>query len=808
MYDVRCAMYDVRCTKRDLIRISLIIRKFDTPGMCHESSFTFVKVIQNVHGVNTYMKKYIVFLGLLMALTRLPAQSPQLTIGGSQMPLERFQIVTPNDPSAVETKAAAELQSYLEKITGLRLNITDDASKMKTCEFVIGRSMRVPASVNLSILDPDGFVIRNFGTRIVFAGGSRKGTLYAVYSFLEKYLGCRFYAPDAERIPVQKKIRLPELDHSENPAFSDREVYYTLMDDSAFLDKSRCNLMAWGNSRNWGLWVHTMFKLVPPEKYFKTHPEYFALFGGERRKTQLCLSNPEVLRIIKDTLAQMMHENPDAKYWSVSQMDTYGNCECPECSAVDKREGSPAGSYVEFVNKVAAAFPDKVISTLAYQFTRKPPLHVKPASNVNIMLCTIECDRRIPIEQDTSAGSFLSDIQGWSKIAGDILIWDYVIQFTNMIAPFPNFPVLQPNLQMFRKYGTKRIFEQGCHGTYSDSQELRAYLLSRLEWGPSLNVDSLLRDFTDGYYGKAGTFIRKYIAEMDKAVLSSSQPLWIYSSPQQETSSFLTPALVKQYNGYFDQAENAVRGDSALTARVRKARLPLRYSVIEISKKNILGPDGFLELQNGKYRQRPDLLKQLDVFAMQAKQYGVRSVTESGLSIDEYTAEALRFFKVAYTNHLAVGKKYTTLTPPSLKYNAEGPSSLTDGKRGSTNYYVLWQGWEGEDFEAVADLGKITGFNYVSAEFLQDLNSWIFYPEHIVVSVSADGKTWSEAAVFDQAVDPAKKLFISEAGKVIPLTKARYVKFNAKGLKTCPDWHIGHGGKSWIFVDELIVDKR
>jgi hypothetical protein len=53
----------------------------------------------------------------------------------------------------------------------------------------------------------------------------------------------------------------------------------------------------------------------------------------------------------------------------------------------------------------------------------------------------------------------------------------------------------------------------------------------------------------------------------------------------------------------------------------------------------------------------------------------------------------------------------------------------------------------------------------------------------------ADGKAWSEAAVSDQAVDPAKK-------------------FYARALKTCPDWHIGHGGKSWIFVDELIADKR
>jgi len=745
---------------------------------------------------------------MLMAFPVVKGQVATLSVGGMKSSLGLFRIVTPVNPNPVEIKAASELQKYLEKISGLRISITDDASKMKTCEFVIGRSQRIPESINVSAMEPDGFVIKNSGTKIILSGGSQKGTLYAVYSFLEKYLGCRFYAPDAETIPVQTEISLPALDFSGHPAFKDREVYYTVMEDPDFLDKSRCDLMAWGNSRNWGLWVHTMFRLVPPDKYFKPHPEYYAMFGGERRKTQLCLSNPDVLRITIDTLKKMMQANPDAKFWSVSQMDTFGNCECDACSEVNKREGSPSGSFLEFVNKVAAAFPDKVISTLAYQFTRKPPLHVKPAANVNIMLCTIECDRRLPIEQDTSAGSFLRDLQGWSKIAPDILIWDYVIQFTNMIAPFPNFNVLQPNLRMFKKYGTGRIFEQGCHGTYSDMQEMRAWILSRLEWNPEYNVDSIIDDFTGGYYGNAGVFIRKYVAEINQAAANTDKALWIYSSPQQETNTFLSPELLKKYNEDFDKAEQAVRGDSALLARVCKARLPLRYAVLEIAKKNILGPDGFLEQKDGSYQLRPEIRDQLEIFTIQAKQYRVKSVTEGGLSVDDYATEARRFFSVAFTNHLGVGKSYTTLTPPAARYSADGQGSLTDGKRGSTNYYVLWQGWEGEDFEAVADLGKTTTFNYVSAEFLQDLNSWIFYPEHIAISVSADGKAWSETAVFDQAVDPAKKLFIREAGKKIDLTQARYVKFYARALKTCPDWHIGHGGKSWIFVDELIVDKR
>jgi hypothetical protein len=223
-----------------------------------------------------------------------------------------------------------------------------------------------------------------------------------------------------------------------------------------------------------------MFSLVPPDQYFNDHPEYYALMAGKRSKTQLCLTNPDDLKIVIEELGKRMREKPQAKYWSVSQMDTYGYCECDQCKAINEREGSPSGSLIEFVNKVAQAFPDKIISTLAYQYSRSAPKFVKPASNVNIMLCTIECDRNRPLEADTAPGSFLHDLQNWSKIANDILVWDYVIQFTNMIAPFPNFPVLQPNIRLFKKYGVTSVFEQGCHGTYSEFQELRQYMLAKL----------------------------------------------------------------------------------------------------------------------------------------------------------------------------------------------------------------------------------------------------------------------------------------------------------------------------------------
>ncbi len=116
---------------------------------------------------------------------------------------------------------------------------------------------------------------------------------------------------------------------------------------------------------------------------------------------------------------------------------------------------------IAFVNRVAGEFPDKVISTLAYQYTRSAPKNIKPAPNVNIMLCSIECNRSKPIATDPSSASFRKDVEDWGRLTDNIIMWDYVVQFRNLVSPFPNLRVLQPNIQYFAKNNIRMMFQQG-----------------------------------------------------------------------------------------------------------------------------------------------------------------------------------------------------------------------------------------------------------------------------------------------------------------------------------------------------------
>jgi hypothetical protein len=754
------------------------------------------------------MKIFLIFFSFI-AFNYTYCQEGDILIGKQKNPISIFRIVIPVPPNEKELKAARELQKYIESATGNRIEIITDDIRKTPVEIVIGKCAGRDLFFDPEKLEPDEFALRTNGPNLYISGGSHKGLIYGVYHLLEKYAGCRFYAPGAEDVTKTDEIRLISLNYKEKPAFRSREVYYAGMADPDFADKMRCDRNAWKGAEDWGMWVHTMFSLVPPEKYFDTHPEYYALMAGKRGKTQLCLTNPDVLKITIEELGKKMKEKPGAKYWSVSQMDTYGSCECKACKAIDKREGSPSGTMIEFVNKVAAAFPDKVISTLAYQYTRSAPKKIKPASNVNIMLCTIECDRNRPIDSDTSKGSFYADLRDWSKISNDILVWDYVIQFTNMIAPFPNLHVLQSNIRLFRKFNAQGVFEQGCHGTYSENQELRQYILAKLLWNPDLNLDSLMNDFYRGYFGNAAGWIKKYISEMEKAQVASGMPLWIYGSPAQETASFLKPDLMKQYDQFFNEAEYSVTLDPDRLPRVRKARLPLRYAKIEIARKNITGPDGFLENIDGNWIVRKSFTEELNTFVDQANLYDVKTIHERGLSPGQYKDDVLSSIKNAYNVHLALNKPYTLTNSPGLKYPADGTGSLTDGKRGFENYHILWQGFEGKDFEMTIDLGETEEINYVGAEFLQDITSWIFMPQFVTFSGSDDGKNFRELAKVENTISPeGKTATIRLFDQSIPSVKTRYIKVFAKSVLTCPEWHIGHGGKAWVFVDEVLVDKK
>ncbi|MDD4646398.1 MAG: DUF4838 domain-containing protein, partial [Bacteroidales bacterium] len=410
----------------------------------------------------------------------------------------------------------------------------------------------------------------------------------------------------------------------DQPVNEYRNVYGRFTEDENYRDWQKIDIVQ--DQFAEGYYVHTMNMLLPPAEHFKKHPEYFALINGKRMADQPCFSNPEVLKITLKKLETDMALQPDKKLWSVSQNDNFTYCQCNACKKIIAEEGSPAGPVIRFVNEVASHFPDKTISTLAYQYSRTAPKITKPAGNVQIMLCTIELNRSQPIAEDPRSVSFLKDLEDWGKIAKHLYLWDYTVNFSHHVTPFPNIQVLQPNIQFFVRNNVFSHFQQSNCDTGHEFSELKSYLISRLLWNPDINADSVITDFMNGYYGAAAPFVRMYLDTLQGEVLKTKEFLNIFGHPTVHEKTFLSEDNLAKYFAYFDLALKAVKDQPDYLLHVRTARLPIEYATMEIAKSHT----------DYKSIPRERMVYLLEDFHKTCVDAGVRTLHEVGPSPEEY----------------------------------------------------------------------------------------------------------------------------------------------------------------------------
>jgi len=724
----------------------------------------------------------LIFLLLISSYVTIEAQICLVHNGETDSKIVLF------DNNQINQTAASILQMFIYKITSCNLSIVSDLSVFNKGDILIG-------GPSVSGITEDGFHIstRDGVLRIT---GMNKGVVYGVVTLLEKYLGVDYWGENEYSLTHLKTISLPLIDFTENPSFRYRQTQcYAVHSDTIY---------KWWNRLEEpyeifvnGYWVHTFDKLLPSSQYGKDHPEYYSFFNGKRHPgnaSQLCLSNPDVLEIVTQRIDSIFKENPKKKIISVSQNDgNYTFCKCDECRAIDEREGSPAGSLITFLNKLASRFSDKEFSTLAYLYSMTPPKFIKPLPNVNIMLCSIDCDREVSLVENVSGQEFVKALKGWADITDNIFVWDYGINFDNYLSPFPNFHILQDNMRLFKENHVSMLFSQigGIKG--GDFAELRAYLVSKLMWNVEVNVDSLMQHFLYGYYGKAAPYLYQYIKIMEGALIGSNQRLWIYDSPVSHKYGMLKPELIKRYNLLFDKAEKAVFSDSIFLKRVQRTRLSLQYSELEI-------------IRTKKEKDLGVISKKLDLFEQRVRKFNVSTLNERGNSPDEYCKLYRERYMLSESNNIAQGAKVMYLIPPADKYQKVGESALTDGLFGGFTFVESWVGWEGTDGAFVVDLGETKEVHSVETDFLQQIGAWILFPKKVIYSYSKDGKHYQQwgGHFLQEDKSNAVKFLKIKTESVSPI-QARYIKIEIIGTKECPSWHYGVGYPSWFFIDEVII---
>ncbi len=508
--------------------------------------------------------------------------------------LHAYEIVAPEVPTPAEATAVRELRHYLEKVVDGDLYV-DGVPAV----FFVGDTARArEAGLEPERFEDEAWQIRSIGSDVFLVGGGRRGALYAAAHFLEDVLGIHWWDSFEEYVPAAAEIRLEALDLRGKPYFRQRNIYRcwgNLIPDRgrwAALNRVNCDgdqpiSPEYGGMVTSGppYFVHTAGLYFPAAEYFDSHPEYFAWNDGKRAATQLCLSNPEVERLAWEKLQGYIAEGeqnaaaagqPPPLIYDFSANDGFGACHCPECAEKIARYGSEIAPYLEFVNalgrKLTEYRPGLYVSTLAYLFTEAPPAGLRAEANVIVRLCDTKTNLALPLT-DPGNREFLHNLEAWARIADNLGIWDYSINYAMHPLPFAYELTLGENLRAFAANNVRFVFFEHEVPESADMHTMTCWLEAKLAENPDADAAALIRQFTDLYYGAAAPEIREYRQLLLDSVRETGAGIGWFTPAYQ--AGHLNLDTVTAAEALFDRAEEKTAGDPVLLRRVRRARMNL-----------------------------------------------------------------------------------------------------------------------------------------------------------------------------------------------------------------------------------------
>ncbi len=507
--------------------------------------------------MSEFFKAVVAFLEVILYITGVFTADTTIDYGGdTYVPQEisapmyivddgvsDFVIVTAENPDATTKTAVNELQTYIKKISGTEIKaVTESEVTPEDSAIILGETSleKGIVDINRSEIAQDGFMLYSDGKHLFIAGSDNRGTLYGVYTFLEDYLGVRWFTPELEVVPENKDIIIDSrINRIVEPSFSIRRNDCQGTND-AHRARTKMNVSFWNEAKEYGgaltyvLWDVTLDKLVPDD-LITEHPDYFATTAeGTKTRDHVCLSNPEVLSVaVENARKAILACETDARYIHIGQKDNTNYCRCEKCEALYEKYGSVSAPTILFTNAFADAlddeFPDFTFTFYAYNETDRPPTDTTLMCNYNVVpvLCGLhKACRSHPLTEcgskdgdETFANLFGSpeptiheDFANWVKIADTTYIYDYTINFINTAQFFSNFEYMQSTMKYMHDIGiTGYIYN--CGDTHTAAfNELRNYLLCKLQWDVNCDVEYHMMDFMNAYYGEdAASYIKQII---------------------------------------------------------------------------------------------------------------------------------------------------------------------------------------------------------------------------------------------------------------------------------------------------------
>jgi hypothetical protein len=542
-----------------------------------------------------------------------------LTLNGAP----KYQILLARTAPAAEIEAANELKYHLDRMVGrdrqstAGFKIIREGLSLPEAPVISIGATNLALSMQIEVTgnSKDSWLRTTSKGNLFLLGASGRGTLYAVWHFLEDELGVHWWTPFADTVPEYGNLEVDSNERSGTPAFVTRTLssFYHVdrrvrqMDLGRFYARNRINGFLFnhipphlGGYNSYGLpdTVHTFYAYIAPEKYFKEHPEWFALVDGKRqdKEGQLDLMNPELRKFFLESLREniMVSHQADAAanrdksvYFDISANDHAGFDEGPKSAELVAREGGESGPLLDFLNFLSDGikdeFPEVILTTLAYKETLDPPKTICARDNIMVKFCDMRSSLVHPI--DHPFNRFIPNlVEKWSKHASRLEIYFYASHFVYPRSPFP-FPVLR-NIAQELILGTSKGFEsvQGelWEPVVGDLVDMKRWVLFKLMENPNQDLNALIAEFCHGYYGVAGDMVAQIYAKTAKLAEANKKPISAFDA-NFSNLEYLTVEFLQKLDGLWAQAIELTEkstSDPRMIIRIKQARMSTDWAII------------------------------------------------------------------------------------------------------------------------------------------------------------------------------------------------------------------------------------
>jgi Domain of unknown function (DUF4838)/Carbohydrate family 9 binding domain-like len=556
----------------------------------------------------------LIIASILLPAAALAQGLPLVKDGASD-----YEILVAPDAFRITVRAAKDLQHYLTKSTGAELPIRrGNALGAKPAIIVGDHPLTAKAGIASKDMPLEGFRIKTIGTTLYIVGRDTKGsattdhwrsapqsgTWYGVSEFLESQLGIRWFFPGdmGEVVPKHETLTLPALDVKDGPKMTYRRMTYVW--DKKTPPKRKQEVLDWKrrNRNGWSVvWSasHVWLTYLPGKKYFKDHPEWFALVNGRRlgympHGLQMCTTNPEALDEFARVIIEYGKKNPGVMF-SLSPNDGGNHCECKNCTALDVDkfpDGTPVMTdrYVTYCNEVAKrvckVLPDQTFGFYAYSFYADPPKRTKLHPNVKVM--EVLNDASILYLSERVRDLHVNErLIPWKKAVGTLYFYGHPEGMGGV-----NLPSITPTVI---KYTYANLHKAGvtgfamCNGSSFASTGLNNYLYLQMAWNPGRDFNALYAEALTTCYGsKAAPFVHDYVTRLEKRTARMTETALKKFDRSMGSARRIPDSLDIIYPGIYEEGMPILEKALAATeTHGQKARVMLLVENLKLAKMSL-----------------------------------------------------------------------------------------------------------------------------------------------------------------------------------------------------------------------------